>query len=145
MKDYNNLQNVVAKVNEASDYYQINFSVEEVRSKKGKTNLKIGNCTYYKRPLKEGKARWCCTINKYCKATVYTSRDQTYFSVEEVRSKRGKTNLKIGNCTYYKRPQKIEGKARWSCTTNKYCKAAVYTSRGVVVAINDCHNHDVSK
>lgn len=59
------------------------------------------------------------------------------------KTKKGKTNIKIGDYTFYRKPGRgTSEKIRWGCTQNKYCKACLHSVGENIITIHNVHNHD---
>lgn len=73
----------------------------------------------------------------------YFTNSIIFISVTLIKTKKGKTNIKVGEHTFYLKPGNYKtDKKRWSCTQNKYCKACLHIVDNKIIAINNEHNHE---
>ncbi|XP_041968264.1 protein tramtrack, beta isoform-like isoform X10 [Aricia agestis] len=111
-----------------------------IKSRKGKTMIKVGDYTFYCHATGAIKSRWFCSthMKKGCKASLYTIEDNMWY----IKSRKGKTLIKVGDYTFCHHSSGIV-KSRWLCSTHmkKGCKASVHTIDDEIVKLNNEHNH----
>ncbi|CAK1579161.1 unnamed protein product [Parnassius mnemosyne] len=124
------------------------FSVtcELISSKKtGRMMIKVGGYVFSQRSSSGTKKRWVCSTHVFrgCRAQLYTVFDQIVKLITLIKTKKGKTNIKVGEYTFYLKPGNYKpGRNRWCCTQNKYCRACLSTVDNKIVAIYNEHNHE---
>lgn len=70
-----------------------------------------------------------------------------YLAAGIVTSRRGKPLISVGGFTFCFKRKVNDAKQCWVCSShnNRGCKAVLYTLDGIIVRLNNSHNHCLSK
>ncbi|CAK1543863.1 unnamed protein product [Leptosia nina] len=140
-----------------------------LETQNGRTIMQYGGYQYNKAHKTKLGERWNCTISTcsghvvlnedneiitdtidhdhrpLCSEPISKNNSEDNDSALVITSRKGKEMLLYRNFTYRKQYDK-GNKSRWVCSTQKNCKAVVFTdSNNVLVSVHQKHHHDPPK